>query len=90
MSTPDHSSPQHAPQPQPLLEQVESYAREEPLKAVSGAVGAGILMALLPVGGMLSLVGRVFFLLARPILMILGVVKLVEHFGERRSPEDKP
>ncbi len=86
MSTSDHSSAQHTPQP--LLTQVESYAREEPLKAVSGALGAGILMALLPVGGILSLIGRIFFLLARPILMILGVVKLVEHFGERNASRD--
>ena len=85
------SSPVHPPsqsEPKNFVCQVETYAREEPLKAASAAFGAGILMALLPIGGILSLLGRIFFLLARPILMILGVVKLVEHFDSRRPPTD--
>lgn len=89
MSTPDHPTPQPSPLSETLARQVESYTRDEPLKATSAAFGAGILLALLPIGGILSLLGRVFFLLARPILMILGVVKLVEHFDLRTPSEPR-
>lgn len=68
-----------------LVSRVESYTREEPIRAVSAAFGVGILLTLLPIGGIISLVGRVAFLLARPLLMVLGLLKLAEEWEARKG-----
>jgi len=68
-----------------LVTRVESYTREEPIRAVSAAFGVGILLTLLPIGGIISLMGRVVFLLARPLLMVLGLVKLADEWESRKT-----
>ena len=68
-----------------LVTRVESYTREEPIRAVSAAFGVGILLTLLPIGGIISLAGRVVFLLARPLLMVLGLVKLADGWEARKT-----
>lgn len=68
-----------------VVNHVESYAREEPMKATSAAFGVGILLALLPLGSIVSGLLRLLFLVARPVLLILGVVKVAEEFDFRRS-----
>lgn len=59
------------------------FTREKPVKALSAAFGVGILMALLPVGGILAGFIRIGVLLLRPLLVILGLVRLYEEFGVR-------
>jgi hypothetical protein len=46
-------------------------------------------MALLPLGSMVSFVSRLVFLIARPVLMILGVVKVAEHLEEHRIKQEQ-
>lgn len=84
MKTPETTPPQEQPLHDQIVQRVESYAKEEPVKAASAAFGLGILLALLPVGGIVSGFFRLLFLLARPLLMILGVVKVFEHWDSRR------
>lgn len=84
MSTPEPSYPSTpCPSLDPLVERVELFAREKPAKAVSAAFGAGILLALLPLGGILTALIRILFLLLRPVLIILGLIRLYEQFGGR-------
>jgi hypothetical protein len=68
-----------------LVSRVEAYTREEPAKALSAAMGVGILAALFPLGSLVSGLARVLFLVARPLLMILGVVKLADELEARRA-----
>lgn len=72
----------------PLIASIENYTRKEPTKAVSAAFGAGLILTLLPVGGIV----RLLFLALRPLLLVLGFVKLYEEIESRRhqaatSPE---
>jgi hypothetical protein len=86
MNTPDHTPSQGQPLRDQIVQRVETYTKEEPVKAASAAFGLGLLLALLPIGGLVSGVCRLLFLLARPLLMILGVVKIFEHW-ETRQPQ---
>jgi hypothetical protein len=83
------SSPEsHAQPPQPtkdvLLDRIEEYTRQEPTKAISASFGIGILLTLLPIGSLVTGVSRLLFLVARPLLMILGVVKIAQELEARR------
>jgi len=84
MSTPE--SPTQPPQPTRdiLLDRVEAYTRLEPTKAISASFGIGILLTLLPLGGLITGVSRLIFVIARPLLMILGVVKIAQELEVRR------
>lgn len=84
MNTPDNTPSQDPPLRDQIVQRVEAYTKEEPVKAASAAFGLGILLALLPIGGLVAGVFRLLFLLARPLLMILGVVKVFEHWDTRR------
>ncbi|MEI6715342.1 MAG: hypothetical protein WCO60_16415 [Verrucomicrobiota bacterium] len=67
----------------PLVERAEVFTREKPGKALSAAFGLGILMALLPIGSIVGGLIRLTLLLLRPVLVILGLVRLYEEFGHR-------
>ena len=84
MNTPDTTPSQGKPLRDHIVQRVEAYTKEEPVKAASAAFGLGILLALLPIGGLVAGVFRLLFLLARPLLMILGVVKVFEHWDTRQ------
>lgn len=88
MNTPDTTPSQDQPLRDQLVQRVTTYTKEEPVKAASAAFGLGILLALLPIGGLVAGVCRLLFLLARPLLMILGVVKVFEHWDTRRPQGD--
>jgi hypothetical protein len=60
-----------------LAEQI----RSEPVKAIILAFGAGLLLCLLPVGKLLGFLVKMTFILSKPVLLILGVVKLLEYYG---------
>ena len=51
----------------------------EPKKAVALAFAAGFFLCLLPLGRLLGILVRVLFLLFKPALLILGVIKLLEY-----------
>ncbi len=68
-----------------LVDRTEAFAREEPLKAVGLAFGAGLVLTLLPVGAILAAIVRLALALLRPALLILGAMKLYEEIDERRN-----
>ena len=63
----------------------QDYVRTEPARAVGIAFIAGILLTILPVGRLVAAIVRLSFVLIRPLLLILGVVKLCEEFQKRNS-----
>lgn len=82
MSTSDPSvSPAARNSLDPLVERVEVFAREKPAKALSAAFGTGLLLALLPIGSVVTGLLRLALLLLRPVLLVLGLVRVYEEFG---------
>ena len=61
----------------------ERMARKEPAKAAGIAVLAGMVLTILPVGRIVGGVVRLALALARPVLVLLGAVKLWEEFEKR-------
>ena len=84
MSTPEQPTPPQPPSREVLVNRVETYTREEPVKALSAAFGVGILLTLLPIGPLVAGITRLLFLVARPLLLILGLVKLNDEWQARR------
>ena len=77
---------EHAPAS--WLGQAEDFARREPAKAVACAVGAGFLINLLPVRAIVGALGAVAFVVARPTLLYLGLLKAWE-LCPRKEEETK-
>jgi hypothetical protein len=65
----------------PILNTLAEQIRTEPVKAIILAFGAGLLLCFLPVGKLLGFLAKVTFVLSKPVLLILGVVKLLEYYG---------
>jgi hypothetical protein len=65
----------------PIWNELHEQIRREPLKAVTLAFGGGFLLCLLPVGKLLGVIVKLTFLLLKPALVILGIVKLLEYSG---------
>jgi hypothetical protein len=63
----------------------ERSAREEPVKTAGLALGAGVLLTVLPVGRILASLVQIALALVRPALLLLGVVKLVEQVEGRKK-----
>jgi hypothetical protein len=63
----------------------ERSVREEPVKTAGLAFVAGLLLTVLPVGRILAGLVQVAFALVRPVLLILGVVKVVEAIDKRNK-----
>jgi hypothetical protein len=59
--------------------ELEELVRREPKQAVALAFAGGFFLCLLPLGRLLGILVRVLFLLFKPALLILGVVKLIEY-----------
>lgn len=72
-----------APDWNQLTERTEQYAREEPAKAVGLAFLAGLVLTILPIGGLISGVMHFALTLVRPALLVLGAMKLYEKLQER-------
>ncbi len=70
------------------LAELKTFARREPGQAMAAAVGAGLLINLLPtrwVAGTAAVVGA---MLVRPVLLSLGVTKAMELCCKNPSPKD--
>lgn len=74
---------------EPVAQKVETFAKEKPTHALSAAVGVGIILAILPIGGILSGLLRLAFAVLRPILMVFGVLRIYESLGARRARSEK-
>lgn len=88
----------HCPKPaelciQDLLDKTENFVRKEPTTAVAIAVGAGLLLKLLPTRALVSTITEVTVRLLPPALMTLGVIKAFElgcQKAESHSYEEPP
>jgi hypothetical protein len=58
---------------------LEELVRREPKQAVAVAFVGGFFLCLLPLAKLVSILVRVLFLLLKPALLILGVVKVIEY-----------
>ncbi|MEZ0255475.1 MAG: hypothetical protein ACAI37_09350 [Chthoniobacter sp.] len=63
----------------------EKLVREDPAKAVGIALFAGVLLTILPVGRVISGLIRLAFALARPLLLVLGAVRLYEEVQKKKK-----
>ena len=62
------------------------FARKEPAQAAGVAFFAGLVLTVLPVGRLLGGIVRLTFAVIRPVLLVLGVVKLCEEIEKRNNP----
>jgi hypothetical protein len=65
----------------PIWNTLAEQIRSEPIKAIILAFGAGLLLCFLPLGKLLGFLLKMTFILSKPVLLILGVVKLLEYYG---------
>ena len=66
-----------------ILGRADEYARREPVKAVACAFGAGFLVNLLPIGAIVGSLTGIVFMMLRPILLFLGLMKACELWKPR-------
>jgi len=69
-----------------LSSSTEKFVREDPAKAIGLAMFGGVLLTVLPVGRLISALVRLAFALARPLLLVLGAVKLYEEIQKNQKP----
>ena len=68
-----------------LVEKTASEVRKQPVKSVVWAFFIGILLTIFPIGRIVGGVASLALALLRPVLLLLGVVKLCEEIEERRK-----
>ena len=68
-----------------FVQKTAEEVRRQPVKSLVWAFFVGIFLTMFPVGRILRLVTGVVFALIRPILLLLGVVKLCEEIETRRK-----
>ena len=68
-----------------LVEKTAVEVRKRPVKSVVWAFFIGIILAVFPLGRIVGAMMGLAFALLRPVLLLLGVVKLCEEFEERRK-----
>ena len=87
MSEPIESEPQPVSQ-KPVTDFVQRTAEEvrrQPVKAMVWAFFIGVFLTIFPIGRILGLVTSVIFGLLRPVLLLLGLVKVSEVISEKRK-----
>ena len=63
----------------------EKFVREDPAKAIGLALFGGVLLTILPVGRVLGGLVRLVLALARPLLLVLGAVKIYEEYQKSQK-----
>jgi hypothetical protein len=87
MSAPEDSTSQQQLQ-KPIGDFVQKTAEEvrrQPVKSLVWAFFVGIFLTIFPVGRLLRLVAGIVLALLRPVLLLLGAVKLCEEIEMRRK-----
>ncbi len=80
-----------APQPEakkPVTDFVQKTAEEvrrQPVKSLVWAFFVGIFLTIFPIGRILRLVTSIVFGLLRPVLLLLGLVKISEVINEKTT-----
>jgi hypothetical protein len=77
---PEPAQPIHA-----LVERTATEVRKSPVKSVLWAFFVGLLLTIFPIGRVIGALTSLVFLLLRPLLLILGALKLVEEVEQRRK-----
>ncbi|MEO6784489.1 MAG: hypothetical protein ABI318_00040 [Chthoniobacteraceae bacterium] len=68
-----------------FVEKTAEEVRKQPVKSLVWAFFVGIFLTIFPVGRILSLVTSIVFGLLRPVLLLLGLVKVSEILGDKRA-----
>ena len=68
-----------------FVQKTAEEVRKQPVKSLVWAFFVGIFLTIFPIGRILSLVTSIVFGLLRPVLLLLGLVKVSEILGERRK-----
>jgi len=68
-----------------LVEKTAEEVRKQPVKSLVWAFFVGIFLTIFPVGRILGLLTGIIFGLLRPVLLLLGLVKISEILSERRK-----
>ena len=87
MSEPIESEPKPVSQ-KPVSDFVQRTAEEvrrQPVKSMVWAFFIGVFLTIFPIGRILGLVTSVIFGLLRPVLLLLGLVKVSEVISEKRK-----
>lgn len=75
-----------APQPlQSLVDKTAEGVRKNPVRSVVWAFFIGLLLTIFPIGRVLGGITGLGLVLLRPLLLILGAMKLYEEIEERRK-----
>ena len=74
---------QHTVNIEEIRNRTEEYVRDEPMKAVGIALGAGVFLTIFPVFTIFFGLIRLALGLLRPALLVLGGVKLYEELSKR-------
>ena len=61
-----------------FMDEAEDFARKDPAKAVAAAVGAGLLLNILPTRYLVASASAVALTMLKPALLTLGVLKAFE------------
>ena len=61
-----------------IVGDIKDFARREPVTAAAAALGFGVLLNLLPTRVVVGTIATVGVMLARPIILSLGVTKALE------------
>ena len=68
-----------------LIRKTAVEVRKQPVKSLVWTFFAGVFLTIFPIGRILSLLVRVAFALLRPLLLLLGLLKICAAIGERRK-----
>ena len=68
-----------------FVQKTAEEVRRQPVKSLVWAVIVGIFLTIFPVAKILRLAAGVVVALARPVLLLLGAVKLCEEIETRRK-----
>ena len=68
-----------------FVEKAAAEVRRQPVKSLVWAFFVGVFLTVFPVGRILRLVTSIVFGLLRPVLLLLGLVKISEVLGEKNA-----
>ncbi len=68
-----------------LVQKAAEEVRKQPVKSLVWAFFVGIFLTIFPIGRILGLFTGIIFGLLRPVLLLLGLVKISEVLNERRK-----
>ena len=68
-----------------FVQRTAEEVRRQPVKSLVWAFFVGIFLTIFPIGRILGLITSIVFGLLRPVLLLLGLVKISEVISEKRK-----